>query len=109
MLNIPSSVINLEKLDDLDKLMELNEYLILDFSTDWCPPCRVMEGTIVNLAFELEGKAKIIKIDPEVFPEVLKKYSIKGIPYFLGIQNAKIIGKAHGIVPIDQLKKLINL
>ncbi|OHX66396.1 thioredoxin family protein [Flammeovirga pacifica] len=108
MLTLPSKLIHLKSEKDLDKLMDKHTKVILDFSTDWCPPCRVMEGTVANLSFELEGKAVVIKIDPEKFKHLGDQYKIKGIPYFIGITNKKVTGRAHGIVPIHQLKNMIN-
>lgn len=108
MFTLPTTVFELQSREELEGRIQKAEKLIVSFSTDWCPPCKVMEGTISNLSFELEGKAEIIKIDPEKFPELASKYNLKTIPYYIGFVNSEINGKAHGIVPIKMLKGLIN-
>ncbi|NLR91166.1 thioredoxin family protein [Flammeovirga agarivorans] len=108
MFEIPNTVMTVQNIDELNLAIQENKKVILDFSTEWCPPCRVMKGTISNLSFELEGVAKVIKVDPEKLEAVAKNYNIKGIPYFIGLVDSKETGRAHGIVPIQQLKRLIH-
>ncbi|MBB3697565.1 thioredoxin fold domain-containing protein [Flammeovirga yaeyamensis] len=108
MFTLPTKLIQLRNNNHLREILDNNQKVILDFSTDWCPPCRVMEGTIANLTFELEGKAIVVKVDPEKFKDIADQYKIKGIPYFVGVVDNIESGRAHGIVPIQQLKNMIN-
>ncbi|MBB6460025.1 thioredoxin family protein [Flammeovirga kamogawensis] len=108
MFTLPTNFIEIESENDLEKLIKESHKLIVNFSADWCPPCRVMEGTMANLSFELEGKVLIVKIDPEKFPEISKKYLMKTIPFYLGYIDGKLYKKANGVVPIKMLKELVD-
>lgn len=108
MFTLPTKVLEIESEQDLEKLIKDSHKLIINFSADWCPPCRVMEGTISNLSFELEGKAPIVKVDPEKFPEISRKYNMKTIPFYIGYINGEFHKKANGVVPIKMLKELVD-
>ncbi|MBD0403530.1 co-chaperone YbbN [Flammeovirga sp. EKP202] len=108
MFTLPNDILEIQSKSELDHFMNTTDKLILNFSTEWCPPCRVMEGTISNLSFELNGKAKVIKINPEKLPEVAKEFNMKTIPYYIGYVDGKFNKKAQGVVPIKMLKELVN-
>ncbi|KXX70223.1 co-chaperone YbbN [Flammeovirga sp. SJP92] len=108
MFTLPSEVQEVQSRNELEHFMNTTDKLILSFSTEWCPPCRVMEGTISNLSFELSGKAKVIKINPEKLPDLAEEFNMKTIPYYMGYVNGQFNKKAQGVVPIKMLKELVN-
>jgi thioredoxin 1 len=83
---------------------------LVDFTAEWCGPCR-MVGPIVNeLATEYEGKAVIGKLDVDANPGITSKYSIRNIPAILFFKNGDVADKIVGAAPKPKLaEKLDNL
>ena len=50
---------------DFEQSVMLSELPVLvEFTAEWCGPCKVMAPELEALSHELQGKAKIVKIDP---------------------------------------------
>jgi thioredoxin 1 len=41
------------------------ETVLLDFSTSWCPPCRVLAPILASLADERRGRLRVETVDAE--------------------------------------------
>ena len=69
---------------------------VVDFWAEWCGPCHAIAPSVANLAVEFEGKALVVKLNADDYPEILSRYGIMGIPtliYFKGGQEAdRVIG-----------------
>ena len=68
--------------------------VLVDFTATWCVPCREVDPIIDELFVELDGKAKIFKLDIDESPEIYRKYRINGIPHILffrdGVEEDRI-------------------
>jgi thioredoxin 1 len=63
----------------------------VDFWAEWCRPCHAIAPSVAKLAAEFEGKALVVKLNADDYPEILSRYGITGIPtliYFKGGQEA---------------------
>jgi thioredoxin 1 len=91
-------------------VIKSNKPALVDFTAEWCGPCR-MVGPIVNeLATEYEGKAVIGKVDVDSNPGITGKYGIRNIPAILFFKNGEVADKVVGAAPKQKLaEKLDNL
>lgn len=62
-----------------------NKPTIIDFSADWCAPCKIVDPILQELSEEYEGKINFYKIDIEDEYELAVTFSIKSIPALLFI------------------------
>jgi len=98
-----NEVLSVNSQEEFNELKKYNANILVCFSASWCPPCRAMEGTILNAAFELNGIATVVKVDPKSLPEIAQMYEVKTIPAFVSIVDSEVQAKVTGIQPIDIL------
>ena len=77
--------------------------VLVDFWAVWCGPCKQIAPIVEELAGELEGKAKIGKLDVDNNQEVSVKYGIRSIPTLLIFKEGKIVDQIVGFVPKAQI------
>ena len=87
-------IIYLEKIDELDKLIKENQYLVLDFYADWCGPCKKIGELLGKLELDEKYKEVIFcKIDADNpdFQSLCEKYEVETLPKLVYYQNSNII------------------
>ena len=102
-IDLMSNIIKLENELHFQKILKENNRVLLSISEEWCSPCRAMEGTLVNTAFELEGKALVVKATVAVLPDLVKKLSIRTIPAYIIYKQGEVVEILYGIQPIKAL------
>ena len=63
--------------------------VLVDFWAEWCGPCRVIAPTVDAVAEQLQGKAKVVKMDVDENINVPQRYGIRGIPTLIVFKNGE--------------------
>lgn len=82
--------------------------VLVDFFATWCGPCKMMSPVVEELAKEMEGKAKVYKVDTDEERDLAIKYGIMSIPTFIVFKNGEPVGKAVGMRDKEELINLLN-
>lgn len=82
--------------------------VLVDFFATWCGPCKMMSPVIEELAKEMEGKAKVYKVDTDKEQELAIKYGIMSIPTFIVFKNGEVSNIVVGMRDKEELIKLLN-
>ncbi len=82
--------------------------MLVDFSAEWCGPCKLMKPVLEELHQRLGDKIRILKIDIDRSPLVSSAYNIQGVPTLILFQNGNILWRQAGVVQASQLEKIIN-
>jgi len=91
---------NIEKVKELT-LIEFNEFIkedfvLIDFSAEWCMPCLMMTPIIEKLSEKFQGKIKFGKINVSENQDIAMKYNVSSIPNFTLLKNGEIIERFIG-------------
>ncbi len=73
--------------------------VLVDFGAKWCGPCRKLSPVLDEIEETLSGKAKIVKVDADENRELLKQYSVSGLPSLLVFKNGETVERMAGLVP----------
>lgn len=82
--------------------------VLVDFWAEWCGPCKMIAPFVEELANELEGKAKIGKLDVESNQNIPTKFGIRSIPSLLIFKNGQVVDQIVGAVPKNQIKSKLE-
>lgn len=98
------SVPLLPSLDALDALTATHKYVILDFTAQWCPPCKAIAPLYQKLATEhaVEGSLAFAKVDVDEAGPVAAKFSVSAMPTFLFLVDGEPVGIDVGDVFADK-------
>jgi thioredoxin 1 len=70
--------------------------VMIEFTADWCPPCKMLAPTIHEIACTYEGKLRVGMLDSDANPEIIQKYAVFGLPTLIlfvgGVPVERIVG-----------------
>ena len=89
-----------------EEVLNSEEPVLVDFYADWCGPCNAMSPVIEELAKELEGKAKVGKINVDENPDIAVEYNVMSIPTLIVFKNGKEEKRLVGLRDKEELLSL---
>lgn len=66
--------------------------VIVDFSTDWCGPCRLLKPYLEELDKTADGRYKVVMIDAEREADLAAEYNITQVPVVLVFKQGQVVG-----------------
>lgn len=81
---------------------------LVDFSAEWCGPCKMMAPILKEVAGEVGENVRIIKVDVDRNQDAASFYGIQGVPTLILFKEGKILWRQSGVVPANQLIGIIH-
>ena len=81
---------------------------VVDFWAEWCGPCHMITSAVQQLASEFEGRALMVKLNADDYPEILGRYGIMGIPTLIYFKGGKEVDRVIGLTGYGTLKSKIG-
>jgi len=93
---------------NFNDIISSDKPVLVDFFAEWCGPCKTMSPILKEVAEQVKGKAKIIKIDVDKNQQAASAYQVRGVPTLILFKNGKQIWRQSGVVHVNELVNLIN-
>ena len=87
-----------------DKVDGAAKPVLVDFSAEWCPPCKMLSPILERIALEFSDKLMVYGVDTDKDPELSQRFNISGVPTMIFFREGKEIKKLVGFRDFDTLK-----
>ncbi len=85
--------------DFASKVLEAEIPVLVDFFATWCGPCKRLAPTLDEVASEVEGKAKVYKLDIDQASDIALKYRVNSVPTLILFKDGQPAKKIIGAQP----------
>ena len=106
MSNKDSTIIQLNE-NNIESLLSSEKMILIDFWTEWCGPCIMMNSIIEKFASGTKN-IKVAKVNADLNKRIVEKYKIRGLPQFVLIENGDEIKRFAGSMTMSDLSKFCD-
>ena len=87
------------------KVEQSGHPVMVDFSADWCPPCKMLAPVVERISLEFKDQLDVYSVDTDQQPGLSQRFMISGVPTLIFFKNGGEVKKLVGFRDYDTLKK----
>ena len=85
-------------METFEELIQSDTPLLVDFHAEWCGPCKAMAPVITEVAREVSGKARVIKIDIDKSPSTASRFQVQAVPTLALFRKGQVVWRHAGTI-----------
>lgn len=89
-------------------IITANKLVLVDFSAEWCGPCKVLGPILMEVKKEIGDTARIVKIDVDKNQALSAKYKVMGVPTLILFKDGTQIWRQSGVMQKQELVSLLQ-
>jgi thioredoxin 2 len=82
--------------------------VLVDFWAAWCGPCQLSAPEVARTATEMAGRAIVVKVDTERYPELAARFNVRSIPNFVVFSGGRPVTQQAGLVDHNQMENWLR-
>lgn len=92
-------------MEKFNALISSSTPVLVDFYADWCGPCKAMGPAIQEVGKEVEGKARVIKVNIDKNQAAAMQYNVRAVPTFIIFKHGQQVWRHSGMIDKNTLEK----
>src|SRR5512134_1930461 len=73
--------------------------VLVDFTADWCPPCKMIAPVLARIATENMGRMRVVALVVDAHPETTRTYGVMGMPTLALFVRGELVTTVVGARP----------
>ena len=98
----------LTEADFKKKVLESELPVMIDFWATWCGPCLAIAPHVEAISDELDGKAKVFKVDVDSEGDLAARFGVMSIPALLVFKGGQEVDRKVGAGSKEDIRALIE-
>ena len=82
--------------------------VFIEFTADWCAPCKQIAPVVEQFAREMRGKVKVIKVDIDKAPVLARELQVQSVPTFMMFAEQRIVDVAVGAIGKKKMQEMVE-
>jgi thioredoxin 1/putative thioredoxin len=82
--------------------------VLMEFTADWCEPCKAIAPEVEAFAREMQGKVKVVKVDVDKAPVIAQQLRIQSVPTFMVVAEGRIQDAVVGAIRKKKMQELVE-
>jgi thioredoxin 2 len=82
--------------------------VIVDLWAPWCGPCRMVSPALEQLARDLAGQVKLVKVNVDASPQISRRFGAQAIPTLLVLRRGQVAARQIGAAPLTALRTWVD-
>jgi thioredoxin 2 len=83
-------------------------YVVVDLWATWCAPCRMVSPALEQVARELAGRIKLVKVDIDRSPRLAQQFEVRAVPTLLVLHGGRVVARQAGAAPANVLRSWVE-
>ncbi len=92
---------------NFDKIINADKPVLVDFSAEWCGPCKMLAPIIKQVAKRIRDDVRVIKIDIDKNPVLANRFQIRGVPTLALFRDGKVLWRQSGVMTEEAIVKQV--
>ncbi|MFD5421225.1 thioredoxin [Streptomyces sp. NPDC127069] len=82
--------------------------VVVDLWATWCGPCRMVSPALEQVARDLAGRIKLVKVDVDKNPQLSRRFEVQAVPTLLVLNKGETIARQAGAAPAPVLRAWVE-
>ena len=82
--------------------------VVVDLWAPWCGPCRMVSPALAQVAADLAGQVKLVKVNVDESPKIQQRFGVQAIPTLMVLRHGQVAARRAGAAPAADLRKWVE-
>lgn len=90
-------------METFNQIINGSQPVLVDFHAAWCGPCKAMSPSIAEVGKQVQGKARVLKLDVDRNRQMSMQYNVSAVPTLIIFKNGQPVWRHSGMIDKNSL------